>query len=112
MGSCPYFRAIHYTCLLLIVTEETLQIKEIKLINMKEEIEDIINNAINDFDRKWQSHDERRDGVSEYADQVVNLFNKPLVSDSVCKCPLCGEEMKGIELTHYKCKKCNEYFTN
>ena len=34
------------------------------------------------------------------------------VSNSVCKCPLCGEEMKGIELTHYKCKKCNEYFTN
>lgn len=29
-----------------------------------------------------------------------------------CGCPFCGEIMCGIELTHYKCKKCNEYFTN
>ncbi len=28
------------------------------------------------------------------------------------KCPFCAEEMQGFELTHYKCKKCNQYFTN
>lgn len=27
-------------------------------------------------------------------------------------CPICGEKMNGIVLTHYKCKKCNEYYTN
>lgn len=27
-------------------------------------------------------------------------------------CPICSSEMKGFELTHYHCKKCNEYFTN
>ncbi len=41
--------------------------------------------------------------------KILRLF---AVSGSVCKCPICLEEMKGIELTHYKCKKCNEYFTN
>ena len=46
---------------------------------------------------------------------AVKLYlelKQPQVINSVCKCPLCGEKMKGIELTHYKCKKCNEYFTN
>ena len=54
---------------------------------------------------------------------LVRLLNKaqkavknnavlPLVSNLVCKCPICSTKMKGIELTHYKCKKCNEYFTN
>jgi hypothetical protein len=28
------------------------------------------------------------------------------------KCPFCAKEMQGFELMHYKCKKCNEYFTN
>jgi transposase-like protein len=28
------------------------------------------------------------------------------------KCPFCSSEMKGIEIIHYKCKNCNEYFTN
>ena len=31
---------------------------------------------------------------------------------NITKCPLCGEEMNGIKLTHYKCKNCNEYYTN
>lgn len=44
------------------------------------------------------------DAMEEYAEQ----FDSGLV----CNCPLCGEEMKGIELMHYKCKKCNKYFTN
>lgn len=38
--------------------------------------------------------------------------NIPDVSSSVCKCPYCATEMKGIELTHYRCKNCNLYFTN
>jgi hypothetical protein len=27
-------------------------------------------------------------------------------------CPICSTKMKGVELIHYKCEKCNEYFTN
>ena len=34
------------------------------------------------------------------------------VNGANCKCPFCSTEMKGIELTHYKCKNCNLYFTN
>ena len=30
----------------------------------------------------------------------------------VCKCPFCSTEMKGIKFIHYKCKNCNEYFTD
>ena len=41
--------------------------------------------------------------------QILRLF---YVIGLVCKCPICTEEMKGIELTHYKCKTCKEYFTN
>ena len=43
---------------------------------------------------------------NEAKQTLLNLF-----SNSTCKCPLCGKKMKGIEVTHYKCKKCNEYFT-
>lgn len=52
------------------------------------------------------------DAMEEYAQQPVKNLSLSAVSNSVCKCPLCGEEMKGIELTHYKCKNCNEYFTD
>ena len=51
-------------------------------------------------------------GVLEALSVVNKYFALAHVSGSVCKCPICLEEMKGIELTHYKCKKCNEYFTN
>ena len=34
------------------------------------------------------------------------------LSPDVSNCPFCSEQMKGIKLTHYKCKNCNEYFTN
>lgn len=27
-------------------------------------------------------------------------------------CPLCGKDMKGFILTHYKCKECNQQFTD
>jgi hypothetical protein len=33
-------------------------------------------------------------------------------NEEITKCPLCGETMNSIELTHFKCKKCDEYFTN
>lgn len=35
-----------------------------------------------------------------------------VLDEPVCNCPYCGKSMKGIELTHFKCKTCNEYFTN
>ncbi len=38
---------------------------------------------------------------------ILNSYPKRITN-----CPVCTEEMKGIELTHYKCKHCNEYFTN
>jgi hypothetical protein len=42
------------------------------------------------------------------------LKNPNTLSDErlVDKCPICGEEMNGIVLAHYKCNKCNNYFTN
>lgn len=27
-------------------------------------------------------------------------------------CPICGTEMNSIVLTHYKCKNCDEHYTN
>lgn len=59
----------------------------------------------------------------EYLIDVVVDFNflSPLLElidnllylkKAACKCPVCSTEMKGIELTHYKCEKCNLYFTN
>lgn len=30
----------------------------------------------------------------------------------ICKCPICGNEMMGVKMVHYKCNRCDEYFTN
>ena len=38
--------------------------------------------------------------------------NKNALLHSVSNCPFCNTKMKGIQLTHYKCKNCNEYFTD
>ena len=48
-------------------------------------------------------------GANKRTEQALH---KHIDSNSVCKCPFCSTEMKGIELTHYKCKNCNLYFTN
>ena len=78
--------------------------KEIAKVNITDEDE-----SGKWYENEW-SHG-RYGAISEFLADVKQL-NLSHVSNSVCKCPLCGEEMKGIELTHYKCKKCNEYFTN
>jgi hypothetical protein len=45
--------------------------------------------------------------------EKLKSVNKPITQlGHPVRCPICSEEMKGIELTHYKCKHCNEYFTN
>jgi transposase-like protein len=42
----------------------------------------------------------------------VNELEQATKDNSIINCPFCSNEMKGIKLTHYKCKKCNEYFTD
>lgn len=74
--------------------------KEIAKVNITDEDE-----SGKWYENEW-SHG-RYGAISEFLADVKQLNLPP-----VCKCPLCGEEMIGIELTHYKCKKCNEYFTN
>lgn len=71
------------------------------------------------FIRKWlgnkdfQYTEQNRDLMRDDLDEVINqALRQPPVISSVAKCPVCLEKMKGIELIHYKCKKCNEYFTN
>lgn len=39
----------------------------------KNKIVDIIENAIDDFGYKWSSHTEKSEGISEYADQILQL---------------------------------------
>lgn len=38
------------------------------------DVDNIIDRAINDFSTKWSSHDEKNNGVAEYAREVVSLF--------------------------------------
>ena len=74
---------------------------------MKTEVEKILLNVINDFNRKWKSHDEKDAGVSEYAEQIVKLFSQDDVNlcfrndkEHLCwanadfnnKCFVCGKE--------------------
>ena len=67
------------------------------------------------FIRKWlgnkdtQYTEQFRDEMRDDLDSVIELSKNNTV---FCKCPFCSEEMTGIQLTHYKCKKCNEYFTD
>jgi len=42
---------------------------------MKKQIENLINNAIDDFNSKWQLHEERNTGVSEYAEKIVKFIS-------------------------------------
>lgn len=61
----------------------------------------------------WGSeHLQCRGNLEIKMQEIVKNLTKPVVSSSVCKCPYCDTEMKGIELTHYRCKNCNLYFTN
>ena len=48
---------------------------------MKKEIEEILNNVIDDFNTKWKSHEEKSEGISQYADEILALF-QPSVSKS------------------------------
>ena len=67
------------------------------------------------FIRKWlgnkdaQYTEQFRDEIRDDLDSVIEYSKNNILS---CKCPFCSTEMNGIQLTHYKCKKCNEYFTN
>jgi len=45
-----------------------------------------------------------------YHESEVKNLTMHVVSNSVC--PLCSTKMHSVTLTHYKCKKCNQYFTN
>ena len=59
---------------------------------MQKQIENLINNAIDDFNSKWQSHEERNTGVSEYAEKIVNFISSnPVLGDSLpyTKCDDC-----------------------
>ena len=40
--------------------------------SLKNKIETVINKAIEDFNNKWQSHEDRKQGVSEYAREILN----------------------------------------
>lgn len=66
--------------------------------------------------RQLKSYNSKKNKGQLLPGSMENVVNENLikedVSDLVCKCPICSEEMKGVELIHYKCKKCNEYFTN
>ncbi len=42
---------------------------------MKTEIGTIIHKAIEDFDSKWQSHEDRVAGITEYAEEILRLFD-------------------------------------
>lgn len=49
---------------------------------MQKQIENLIINAIDDFNSKWQSHEERNTGVSEYAEKIVNFISSnPVLAD-------------------------------
>jgi len=59
---------------------------------------------INSIVNKNNKHIDLVNELVDYVDKLLDI--------KISNCPICGEEMDGIELTHYKCKKCNEYFTN
>jgi hypothetical protein len=64
---------------------------------MQKQIENLINNAIDDFNSKWQSHEERNTGVSEYAEKIVNFISSnPVLADSTPsqECYKSGEPCK------------------
>ncbi len=47
------------------------------------------------------------------SDMLVAYGNKLVTDGEIkAKCPACGSEMSGFVLTHYKCKNCNESFTD
>lgn len=48
----------------------------------------------------------------EDVDIVIERVVKNLTKPVVRNCPFCKNEMKGIKLIHYKCPKCEEYFTD
>ncbi len=52
------------------------------------------------------------DAVNDYADYLEVILKEYQNSSLVCKCPYCSTEMKGIVLTHYKCSKCKQYYTD
>ena len=55
------------------------------------------------------------DEFEDIAEEIVKLCNMHFVSNTevaVCKCPYCSRKMKGVTLTHYRCKKCKVDFTN
>lgn len=61
----------------------------------------------------WAS--QKTDKMDEYIDsfnQIKYSIEKLESLNPLCGCPICGESMKGIQLVHYKCKGCNEHFTN
>ena len=68
-------------------------------MDLKTELEIVIQEIVNDARNKWCSHDEEEDGIKEYADNIV----KSLLNDSSLKLPCenCGE----IEKLKY-CERC------
>ncbi len=42
---------------------------------MNNEIENILEAAIADFNSKWQSHSDKSHGIQEYAKEIVAVFN-------------------------------------
>ena len=72
---------------------------------MKDNIKEFLSNYSDYYiDGNGKAHDIIRATPDELAEELVKLFAIPDVSSSVCKCPYCATEMKGIELTHYRCK--------
>jgi len=40
---------------------------------IRDKFEEIIDNSINDFSSKWQSHEEKSDGITENAEQCEQI---------------------------------------
>ena len=45
---------------------------------MKNTIIEILENVIDDFNSKWQNHDEAQDGLEEYVENILRVFEERL----------------------------------
>lgn len=45
-------------------------------------------------------------------DLMLRNVKKYVENKRSINCPFCGKSTRGFVLTHYKCKACNEYFTD
>lgn len=76
-------------------------------MDTKKEITRILNKVIDDFNSKWCGHDEKDNGISKYADELVKIIDDQAnvsgrLSDEDCIDCGCPEEV--CKMIKGKCK--------